>query len=199
MKKYIFGWIFLFVVFFVIGAELLCAFAGQVILYYNKETQQRTEWCWVASAKNAVKYTFDTTRTQSQAVDHIKGSIINEGGTLDEIRTAANWLSEGRMNYEQIGLGTVSGVKTYGYLTDKIDNGRVTVLVGGYYTDGVRNGGHAVTMHGYYSYGSYASMIWYYDPLPEDNLDHECAYSSFKNGSYNGRLYDGTVYCTQVY
>ncbi len=198
-RRYYTVWGGLLAFFVILGASSATVMASQVILNYTKEMQQMTKWCWVASAKNSAKYTINTSITQSEAVDHIKGSIGNYGGTLTDIELAAEYISMYLMSYQNCGISTTSGVKSFSYLTDKVDQGLVTILVAGKYVNGVRESGHAVTMHGYFSYGSYASMIWYYDPWPDDNTDYECTYSSFVNGSFNGRMYDGTVFCTYVF
>ncbi len=170
------------------------AIADQVILSYSKETQSLSNWCWVASAKNAVKYSYNTTKLQSDAVYYVYGNIFNYTANLQKTALAANYFSDNTMNYYYTQRGTDVGVKPYEYLKGKINIGRVIILSAGYYVNGERDGGHDVTMHGYFSYGSYASMIWYFDP--DDGIDYECAYSSFKSGSFNGRMYDGTVYPT---
>ena len=194
-KKSIRIYVALLVVFALIEVGTIISFASQVILSYSKEIQANTNWCWVASARNAVKYSYTPTKTQPEAVMKIKGSLVNETGSLWETASAAKYFSNNTMTYIATARGLTVGVLSYGTLTGKVDAGLVTVLSAGYYnSNGDRIGGHSVSMHGYYTYGSYANLIWYYDPWPSDNSDHECAYSSFLSGGYNGRKYDGTVY-----
>ncbi|MCR4926779.1 MAG: hypothetical protein K5927_02275 [Lachnospiraceae bacterium] len=194
-------WELLLISSIIMVAMSVTIFATQVILYYSKEAQANTNWCWVASARNAVKYSHNPIKTQPEGVIYIKGSCVNEAGSLLETKNVADYFSQGEIYYANTARGTTTGVKSFTFLTDKIDNDRVTVLSAGYYEGGERKGGHSVSMHGYYSYGSYASMIWYFDPWVDaannyTPTEHECSYNSFLSGTYNGRIYDGTVYAT---
>ena len=196
MKKRIVIWLCVVVVSCVFVLNSVVSLASQVILSYSKEQQAMTNWCWVASARNAVKYSQYTQWTQPEAVIHVKGACVNQGGSKSETKQAAEYFSYGNISY------SYSGAKTYSFLTGKIDNDRVNILgVSFYNSDGEETGGHMVTMHGYFSYGSYASMIWYYDPYPvpdhnSQSFEHECSFSQFQSGYCRGGLYNATVYAT---
>ena len=71
----------------------LIAEAKGIKLSYDMVKQQKTNWCWAASAENSVRYEMKNPRTQKSAVNKIKGTTRdaypNVGGTLSDIKKAA--------------------------------------------------------------------------------------------------------------
>lgn len=61
-------WELLLISSIIMVAMSVTIFATQVILYYSKEAQANTNWCWVASARNAVKYSHNPIKTQPEGV-----------------------------------------------------------------------------------------------------------------------------------
>ena len=91
--------------------KLLCLFVFMVLLgcfttdisavtgyrfIYDMVPQEKSNWCWAASAENAVRWEMKISRTQKDAVRKIKGTIFNqypnEGGSLEEIVKAAEYI-----------------------------------------------------------------------------------------------------------
>ncbi len=168
---------------------MVCATDEGVMLACNGfEKQEKTKWCWVASARNSVHYETDNHRTQKAAVYHIKGSLLNwypnETGTIYEIEEAAEYISKDTEDYYAV-ESTLSFVQ----LQMEVDYSNATIATAGYYNNGVRTGGHAVVIYGYYISGT-DEYILYHDPL--DNTTHTCLYSDFCDGSYNSAIYEHT-------
>ena len=64
----------------------ICTFSITVVSAVNEavllplpglEKQEKSNWCWVASARNSVHNEMDNHRTQKAAVMHIKGTLLN--------------------------------------------------------------------------------------------------------------------------
>ena len=53
--------------------------------YIPLEGQQKSNWCWAASARMLSFSYYDVTKTQTQAVVYVKGADINDGGTVYEL------------------------------------------------------------------------------------------------------------------
>lgn len=167
--------------------------AKGIKLSYNMVKQEKTNWCWAASAENSVRYEMSNPRTQKSAVNKLKGTSKNAypnvGGTLSDIKKAAEYISRNTESYFNSSLSR-SSVKSFDFLKKEVSSGNVTILVGGYYNGSTRNGGHAVTMIGYDVTGG-KNYLQIYDPW--DGTIKKCTYSNFKSG-FGNRQYDGTVW-----
>lgn len=150
--------------------------------------QDKSKWCWVACAQNSVKNIKGTAPSQKSAVVYVLGSDKNQGGTNAQTDKAAEYLSNNTLVYGHTSTGTIKG---FTFLASQIDKGYVNILSSGYYVDGVRSSGHDVLMTGYEIKDS-VQYIYYYDPY--DGSTNYCKYKAFKNGTYNGAEYDGTIY-----
>lgn len=163
---------------------------------YTQKKQAKTNWCWAASAENSVRWERSITRDQYDAVKKIKGIVIinpypNVGGSIADIKKAAEYISKNKESYSKTALSTSSGVKSFEFLKNEVKNSDVTILVGGYYdSKGKRNGGHVVTCTGYSISGN-SNVLTIYDPW--DGSTSNVKYSYFKDG-FGSRKYDGTVY-----
>lgn len=163
---------------------------------YTQKKQAKTNWCWAASAENSVRWEMNITRDQYDAVKKIKGTPIfdpypNVGGTLADMKNAAEYISKNTESYCKTALSPYSGVKSFLFLRDEVKEGDVTILVAGYYdSKGNRNGGHAVTCTGYSTVGN-MDKIYIYDPW--DGSTSVIQYGFFSNG-FGSRRYDGTVW-----
>ena len=171
----------------------LIAEAKGIKLSYDMVKQQKTNWCWAASAENSVRYEMKNPRTQKSAVNKIKGTTRdaypNVGGTLSDIKKAAVYISRNTESYFNSSLSR-SSVKSFDCLKKEVSSGNVTILVAGYYNGSTRTGGHAVTMIGYDITGG-KNYLQIYDPW--DGTINKCTYSNFKSG-FGNRQYDGTVW-----
>ncbi len=94
--------------------------------------QVLSEWCWVASAKCSALHLYNSDKSQADAVKYIKGEIINEGGTVQEMAQAAEYFTNNTYNYS--GYNTAY---SYAVFKGEIMNDTVPMAVGGYYINGV--------------------------------------------------------------
>lgn len=76
--------------------------------------QEKSLWCWAASAENAVRCELWENlpeRTQRDAVRYLKGTLFNSypnvSGNFNDIKEAAEYISMDTLEY------TTSGKKTY--------------------------------------------------------------------------------------
>lgn len=150
------------------------------------QAQKKTNWCWAAGARNAVRYEFyedgkSGWRSQESIVKKTYGSTVNKAATIEQTRKGAIYASNNTKTYV-----TYNGVASYNSLKTQINQGDVIILFATYSA----GGGHVVTMHGYNTDGS---KIRYFDP-GNGGKYHTCTYSSFKNGTYNSRKLVADVY-----
>ncbi len=150
--------------------------------------QEKSNWCWAASAENSVLYERNITRHQKDAVKYIKGGILNPypnvGGTAKDTKDAAQYISNYTENY-----GYIEEKQTYSFLKSQIDRQNITITMAGYYKNNERTHGHATIIVGYNDENRY---ITYFDP--SDGKKYTCSYISYCDGSFNGRKFDMTIY-----
>ena len=162
--------------------------AAWVRLNGSSVSQAKSNWCWAASAENAIRWEMTPTRTQWDAVGHIKGySFPDVTGSLADTEKAAEYISNGTKDYTY-----VNEIRDFYWLRrELVTYSNYILLSAGYYDGDIRVGGHMVCMTG----AEYDTQwIQYLDPA--DNTRYECSYQSFWNGYFNGRKYDRTVYNT---
>lgn len=191
MKKYLS--VFLIIIAFNFMLVVSAAIPSDVV-GTNLETdyveQQKTNWCWAATAENAIIWEGSPTRDQADAVRYIKGTLLNpypnEGGSLNDMRNAAEYISKNTEEYT-----AVATVKNFSFISEQIYNEHPVLAAAGYYNAGVRTGGHATLIVGW-DISTGAQRITYFDSI--DGKYHTCSYAAFCNGSFNDRIYDGTCY-----
>lgn len=66
---------------------------------YKKFPQERSNWCWAASAQCSGYYLNPVPLTQTGAVLSVKGRVIDEAGSIFEIAEAANYFTMNKYNY----------------------------------------------------------------------------------------------------
>ncbi len=76
---------------------LICtACAAYTELRVPRYQQEQSKWCWVAAAKMAGDFVYTPTYTQSEIVEYIKGSVVNETGSISEtaesMELATGWV-----------------------------------------------------------------------------------------------------------
>ncbi len=169
--------------------------AADVLLSYTTVTQEKSMWCWAASAENSVRYFYSFPNPHREAVRNIKGSSSipypDVPGDPSETALAAEYCCNYSKNYTYTPCSLTNGVKSFAFLAQRVDQGYPPILMGGYYNGSVRTGGHWVTLVGYYSSGV-TKNLRYKDPV--NNSLKCCSYAAFKDGSYNGRKYDATAW-----
>lgn len=157
--------------------------------------QIKSKWCWAACAEMNGKNAYPASnRTQSDVVHYLKGSIFdpypNSGGNLDDSANGSSYVTFFNNPFY------ISGAWSFSQISNSIQSDKVITAAAGFYdSSGNRNGGHCVVIFGYShtEVGSYVSdQIKYRDPAT--NATYECNYSDFCDGSFNSRIYDGTVY-----
>lgn len=149
--------------------------------------QEKTKWCWVASAQCSGKHMVASNRTQTDAVIYVFGVDVNITGEMEHIAKAANYFTFNRYNY-------VGQEKKYSYVLFKVQlmNNQIPIAAAGYYNGNVRKGGHATPVHALYQGNNNEIVLTYYDP--GINKDYYITYDNFCNGSVNGRKYDYTCF-----
>ncbi len=159
--------------------------------------QAKDNWCWAASAENAIIWenTGSTlTRTQYDAVWYLKGSPWNPhpdiAGSIYDSQKAAEYISSNTIAY------TASETKeSYSFLCEEIFESHPVIVGAGYYTSsGIRNGGHATLITGW-STASGKNYLTYFDSAT--NTYETCTYNAFCDGTYNNRKYDQTCHVTK--
>ena len=149
--------------------------------------QEEDAWCWVACAETSGKHLVSSSRNQSSAVTFVKGSRVNEGGTIREIAKAANYFTLDRYNY--VGYNHAYSAA---FLKGQIMSDRIPILGMSYYESGYRTGGHATVAYMVTYNTDGTNGIGYYDT--EDNRKYICSFEEFCDGSYNGWIYEETCY-----
>ncbi len=161
--------------------------------------QEFNLWCWNASAlMSALTYTRSDI-TQRQICQEVKGSIINDTGTLIETVEAANFAS-GFSDY------IIDDVLSENNLKTLLDNGNPVILSRGVYdSSGRRTGGHATVVFGYYMDGSTARFLirdpWpiISNPWPDSpaGQTYELDYATICDGSATG--FDNSIWDSSIY
>lgn len=159
--------------------------------------QERSQWCWVASAETSAKHLVNNARTQSNTVTFVKGSPVNESGTIAETAAAANYFSLNRYNY--VGVNHTYSIAMF---KGQIMSNRMPIVCAGRYNEsGNRTGGHATVAYmvtyntdGTRGFGYYDPDAGIYPPGDKKGRNHICSFEAFCNGSYNGRIYDQTIF-----
>lgn len=57
-------------------------------LNVTRYQQEKSNWCWAATARMIGKYVANTSLSQTQIVTYVKGSAVNSGGSDSEVNKA---------------------------------------------------------------------------------------------------------------
>ena len=160
-------------------------------LYALYVVQDKSNWCWAASAENAIIWEMHPDLTQWDAVYQLKGYPTNPypnfSGSIFDSRDAAKYISEYTESYYAI-----ENFKSFYFLQEMINDNHPIINGAGYYNSlGNRTGGHATLIFGWCT-NTGVERITYYDS--DTDTRETCLYSAFCDGSYNGRKYDQTCY-----
>ena len=145
--------------------------------------QNKDQWCWAAASLMAARTYVTNTVTQADIVKKVKGSVINEGGTVYERLAAVKYATGGAVEFKQVPPLTEEE------MIASIDAGNPVMLCRGWYPDGkTRYGGHSTVVYGYtMKDGGYLFLIR--DPWPVDEGMNELwPYSYIIKGDDTGRL-----------
>jgi hypothetical protein len=137
------------------------------------QQQEKSNWCWAATASMAAKYLGVNNATQSNIVTAVFGSAWNFAGSIYDIR-------DGLDAFDIYSVPNTSPV-SFLQITNDIDMGsNVIALVD--FTDPNQFFGHAFLIRGYYFDTSVGHQnIYYIDP--QDASAHVNSYSSFNSNS----------------
>ena len=145
------------------------------------QKQERTNWCWVASARNMAVTKVskvNVVKSQSNVVQIIKGSIKNETGSLRETSKA-------------IKIFNVSCKSSYKFARLSFKTLKEKINTGGGGIMAMQNplyGGHTILLYGYDSNGK----VKVYDPKKGPII---CRYTDLRDGkTLSGYSYEQSIY-----
>ena len=81
------------------------------VLRVTRQHQEKTRWCWAASAVMVGRFNTNSTKTQSDVVYHIKHSLENEAGEDWESNYALYYASD------LTKVGTITAIDSFSYST----------------------------------------------------------------------------------
>ena len=165
--------------------------------YIPLEGQQQSLWCWAASARMLSFSYYNVTKTQAQAVMHVKGTDDNVDGTIYDTKDAASYYQDGADNME------IQNYKRYSedILRRFIDDGHpVCIFRGKYISPSIRRSGHIIVLFGYIwneKYNRYDYLIR--DPEPSNKgqtiiMSYQKLVNSFNLSSNSGEDSDGGIW-----
>ena len=155
-------------------------------LYGNYETQEKSNWCWVACAKNINYWTGTSFRTQSLAVMEVKGSVSNVTGNIYETQQAAEYISNHSVSYTWS-----NNVLSYFGICDRIFNDQ-PVIAGGLKFLPTGFAPHMVLFVAWYN-GNGNNRLTFFDP--ETGFYEDCIYEDLlESYSPSGFMYWESVY-----
>lgn len=114
------------------------AYADVLKLDIDGVVQQKTNWCWAASAKSVSDYLGGNGLSQTKIVTNVKGSAINEGASPSEQKKA--------LTTDGISTTYTNGTISYSKIKTMIEGWYSPILAHIAWTDG---GAHAVVIYGY--------------------------------------------------
>lgn len=164
----------LFLSFILATGLLICTVsAAYTELNVSRFRQERSLWCWAAAARMAADYLYSPIPTQSEIVEYIKGSVVNDTGSIAEtarsMEFATSWVKHASY--------TSSGNPwTFQHVTISIDNHRPIVPL---VNDG--NSGHYYVICGYEASTGRIALI-----DPGNATRYTCTWDDFNDGDTSG-------------
>lgn len=152
------------------------------------EAQKKSNWCWAATARMFAKnYYHEVSLTQNDAVSHIKGSEVDEGGTIVEAQNAMQYYISNisgasyNLQYNSTDVYSEEIIRRF------LDDGHVIYIVRSLYPD-INNPNYISSSHATLIYGylrddtGFRYMIR--DPAP---VNEGSSYYMSYNRLFNGR------------
>ncbi len=148
--------------------------------------QERTNWCWVASSQMAISY-LGGSKTQSQIVSYVKGSVVNDPGTNAEVIRA--------LNYGGLRGSNVNGSLAFSKVISQVKNNQ-PIFAAISWNQSPNGTGHMYVIRGFYNDTSTGKQeIYYKDPWPDNPTDNKRSYSDFiNNSSFSWRTSIDSIY-----
>lgn len=158
-------------------------------------TQAKSNWCWAACAEMAGKSVYaSSTRSQYSVVYYLKGVASdpypNVSGYITDTEAGSEYVS-----YSNEDFRSTSSTWSFSQIATSLGNDNPVLASAGYYSNGVRTGGHVVVIYLTQMIDSSSGTSCYVKYIdPWDGASYYCTFDSFCDGSFNGRIYDRTVY-----
>ncbi len=153
------------------------------------EKQEKTYWCWVATARGIARGEKVVQKTQSDAVIAVKGKNVNQPGNVKELEAAAEYFAPGvnfTIRYKPF---------TFNEIVKTIEAGHMVGVNWGYYYGTVRNGGHSVFIVGYNSNDGQQLVVYCETLLGEIIHENYDKFVSRSETNYNVK-YEQTIYAS---
>jgi len=131
-------------------------------------------WCWVTCAQMAAATYGYTDIAREDAIEEVKGAVVDESGNAQEIEEASEFFAEGDLDFYSVDDGY-----TLSSLLDLLDNGD-PVICGLKYVSS--DGGHTIIIRGYY-YDGDTVMLQYNDPMVLNAISAKTYSELFENSS----------------
>lgn len=162
---------------------------GTAVFYAISETQERSGWCWVASARGVARGETTVTATQSDGVLAVKGKVIDAGGTAEEAKAAAEFYSP---NTDFV---LYNNALTFNQIKACIDNGHLVMTL--YFPPNYSTApcGHAMFVIGYNDNNG-VEEVRYCDPTEGKTKWYPYEYFAIiTNGGSNIYEYEKSIFC----
>ncbi len=160
---------------------------GTYTFYAISEKQQKSNWCWIATARGIARGEKTVRKSQSDGVIAVKGSNVNEGGKASDIEKGAEYFANG------LNFTVLLRELTYYEIVNKINSGHLIGVTWGYYVNGMSRHGHAIYIVGYNNNNG-AQKVEYCETLSGDIKEME--YSDLVSDNISGetRKYERSIY-----
>ncbi|MGN1031134.1 MAG: papain-like cysteine protease family protein [Butyricicoccaceae bacterium] len=122
----------------IIFASPIHVYAASKTLGMTRYEQEKSNWCWAASAQMVGKYVYGTKMSQSNICTYVKGEVVNTTATISQVATALYYTTR---------KGTASSNSYFSLSTSQthINNSKPFIARLGWNS----GGGHAVAIYGY--------------------------------------------------
>lgn len=125
--------------------------------------QEMNLWCWAACAQMVARtYVPNSTITQSQIVQEVKGSLVNDSGMPEEYAEGACFATYGTVNFSY----AYEPLSESELIVNLRKGNPVIAAVGSYGSNNKRSGGHAIVIYGYFINSSGTVTYKIRDPWP---------------------------------
>lgn len=146
----------------------------------ERHSQNKSKWCWAACALMLARSQGADFMTQSDIVTYVKGSAVNEMGTVVETEQAVRYIANNSFS-------TIKGtdhdtpdddiVITNSAIKNKINAG-YPIIFGVQLVSNNTNGGHMVLGYDYFNIAG-GLFVDYHDPSDTDNGNDTSGYFSY--------------------
>ena len=155
--------------------------------YVVSEKQEKSNWCWIATARGIASLSALVHNTQAEGVAAVKGSVKNVGGKAKDIEAGAEFFSDG------LNFTVISRPLTFYEIKKEIDKGHLIGVTWGYYIGNKSMHGHAVFIVGYNDNDGKQEVI-YCDPETGGYEHEEYDKMVSKNVKGEQRIYERSIY-----